>query len=222
MDTFLKSFLEPLSCLIYCITLGREYQLHHLKREAVLCIYYFIATAILSYAAYLGINYLDNNWLYTIHYLFSAFIFAYYFTRILSKKINKIIVYFLFGITILNFLYTTIVFPKSYFNSMGAAGFFLASVVSSFLFYREFLSKPSEKNILFNFEVWLISGYILYFLGSFLIILFYNYFSGRSRFNYEKEIVLGDLWAVQNVLFFVASIITLASHLWTAYRNRSH
>jgi hypothetical protein len=217
MDTFLKSFLEPLSCLIYCITLGREYKLHHLKREGVLCIYYFAATIILSYASYLGINYLDNNWLYTINYLLSAFVFAYYFTSILSKQNNKIIICSVFGITILTFLYTTIVAPKSYFNSMGAAGFFLATVVSSFLFYRELLSRPSEKNILLNFDVWLISGFVLYFLGSFFIILTYDYFS--TRFNYQQELILGNLWAVQNCLFFVASLITLSSQIWIAHRN---
>lgn len=220
MDTFLKSFLEPLSCLIYCITLGREYYWHHVKRNGVLCIYYLAATIILSYASYLGLHYLDNNWLYTINYLLSAFVFAYYFTGILSKKNNKIIIFLLFGITILTFLYTTIVFPKSYFNSIGAAGFFLATVISSFIFYRELLSRPSEKNILLNFDIWLISGYILYFLGSFFIILTYDYFS--NRFNYEQELILGNLWAVQNCLFFIASIITLSSHLWIAYRNRSH
>lgn len=215
---FLKSFLEPFSYLIYAIALGLEYKKNKLMREKVLFIYYLFAAIIICYATVIGLAYSDNNWLYNIHYLVSTLIFAYYFRSILTKKSGRLTVIFLFLLVLLIFLITNIVFKNKYFNSISTAVFFLSVLVCSFMFFQELLNNMTEKSILFNFDMWLVSGYILYFLGSFFIILSYDYFS--NKFNYHQQLILGDLWAIQNSLLFIASIIALGSHIWITYQNK--
>lgn len=218
MESFLKNFLEPFSYLIYAVALGLEFKRNKLTREKVLFIYYLFATLIMCYASIISLTYGYNNWLYDIHYSVSIIVFTYYFLNILDNSQNKITVKILFTLALLIFILTKIFSTTQYFNSIGTAFFFLSVLICSFLFFRELLSKINEKNILLSFDLWLVSGYILYFLGSFFIILSYDYFSGK--FNYEEQLILGDLWSIQNCLLFIASIISLGSHTWITYQNK--
>ncbi len=219
MEPFLKNFLEPFSYFIYAITLWREYRRDKLTREKVLFIYYFLAAVIISYASVIALNYANNNWLYSIHYFLSAVIFAYYFVKVLTNRLNRLIAGSLFTLVLLIYFSTNIILENTYFNSIGTAVFFLSVLICSFLFFNELLNNMTEKNILLNFDFWLISGYVLYFLGSFFIILSYDYFS--NKFNYDQQLILGNLWSIQNSLLFIASLLALGSHLWIAYQNKS-
>jgi hypothetical protein len=188
-------------------------------REKVLLIYYIIATVLHTYAAILALDYANNNnWLYNIHYFLSAVVLGYYFNNLLISKSKKKIVIALFSLVVINLIVTDLIIPVTYFNSFGNAVLFLCMVVASLMYLHELLINISEKNILLNFNLWLISGYIIYFLGGFFIILSYGYFTDKLTF--EQETVLGDLWPVLNVLLFVTSIFTLSSHVWIAYRKK--
>jgi len=190
----------------------------------VLLIYYILATFLLGYAAIISLNYKssdagNNNWLYNIHYFLSAVVMGYYFNNILVSKSKKKIVIVLFSLVAVNFIITDFILTKTYFNSTSTAFLFLSMVIASLMYLHELLINMSEKNILLNFNLWLISGYIIYFLGGFFIILSYSYLT--DKLTYDQETILGDLWSVLNVLLFVTSIITLSSHLWITYRKKS-
>lgn len=217
---FIKNFLEPFSFLIFAVAFLLEYRTNKSMREKVLFVYYLLGTIIISYACIIALDYAkDNNWLYNIHYFFSALVFGYYFNGILIKKINKTIVTLLFSAVAINFIVTDLILTHSYFNSFSNAFLFLCMVISSLIYFKELLINMNEKNILLNFNLWLISGYIIYYLGGFLIILSYGYFT--DKFTFEQRSILGDLWSVLNVLLFVTSIFTLSSQIWIAYRNKS-
>ncbi|MEO8413429.1 MAG: hypothetical protein ABI472_07200 [Ginsengibacter sp.] len=220
ISVFIKNFLEPISYLVYAIAFLLEYRTHKSKSEKVLLVYYLVAFVLIFYACILALDYANNNnWLYKIYYFLSALVFGYFFNSLLRKRSNKIIVTILFSAVAVNFFVSDFVITRSYFDSAGNALFFLCVVVASLLYFHELLSTMTEKNILLNFNLWLISGYIVYFLGGFFIILSYAYFT--DKFNYDQRSILGDLWSVQNVLLFITSIITLSSHIWIAYRTKS-
>jgi len=224
LSIIIRDFLEPFSYLIYAIAFLLEYRSNRLIREKVLLIYYIIATGLLTYAAMIAIDYEtgtegNNNWLYNIHYFLSAVVMCYYFNNILASKSKKKIITVLFSLVTVYFIITDFIITKPYFNSTSAAFLFLSMVVASLMYLHEILINMSEKNILLNFNLWLISGYIIYFLGGFFIILSYSYLT--DKLTSDQETILGDLWSVLNVLLFVTSIITLSSHLWITYRKKS-
>lgn len=224
LSIIIKDFLEPFSYLIYSIALLLEYRSNRLIREKVLLIYYVIATLLLTYAAFLAIQYAsnstgDNNWLYNIHYFLSAVVLGYYFNNILVSKSKKKIVIVLFSLVAINFIITDFIITRPFFNSTSTAFLFVCVVSASLMYLHELLIKMSEKNILLNFNLWLVSGYIIYFLGGFFIILSYSYLT--DKLTSDQEVILGYLWSVLNVLLFVTSIITLSSYIWITYRKKS-
>jgi hypothetical protein len=220
ISTFLRSYLEPLSYFIYALAFLLEYKRSKLMREKVLIVYYLLATVIISYACVLVFDYdKDNNWLYDIHYFLSALVFGYYFDRILVKKINRQIVTVLFILVAINFILSDFIFRHTFFNSISNAFLFLSVIIAALFYFHELLATVTEKNILLNFNLWVVSGYLVYFLGGFLIILSYSYFSDKLSF--EDRIILGNLWVVPNVLLFITSVLTLCSFLWIASQIKS-
>ena len=130
-------------------------------------IYYIITTGLLTYAAFLALQYANNstgnnNWLYNIHYFLSALFLGYYFNNILMSKSKKRIVAVLFSLVAINFIITDFIITKPFFNSTSTAFLFLSMVIASLMYLHELLIKMSEKNILLNFNLWLVSG--LYYL----------------------------------------------------------
>jgi hypothetical protein len=197
-----------------------EYKKSKLMREAVLIVYYLLATVIISYATFLSFDYANNNLrLYDIYYFLSALVFGYYFNSLLVKKINRKIVTGLFSLVVLNFILSDFIFLHSFFNSVSTAFLYLTVIIASLFYFHELLATLTDKNILLNFNLWVVSGYLIYFLGGFLIILSYSYFSDKLSF--ANRTILADLWAVQNVLLFITSTLTLCSFLWIASQARS-
>lgn len=220
ISAFIKNFLEPFSYLIYAVAFLLEYRTSKSMRAKVLFIYYLVAVILISYACIIALHFdKDNNWLYNIFYFLSAIVFGYYFNSILIRKINKTIVLILFFLVAINFIITDLIFRHPYFHSFSNAFLFLCVVISSLLYLHELLNNMSEKNILLNFNLWVVSGYIIYFLGGFFIILSYGYFT--DKFTYGQRPILGTLWSILNVLLFITSTITLLSHVWIAYRTKS-
>jgi hypothetical protein len=189
-------------------------------REKVLIVYYLFAMVIITYASFLAFDESkDNNWLYDIHYFLSAIVFGYYFHDLLLNKTNKKIIIVLFTLVVLNFILSDFVFRHPFFNSLSVAFLFLIVIIAALFYFHELLARMTEKNILLNFNLWVVSGFLVYFLGGFLIILSYNYFSYRLRI--EDRVILADLWAVLNVLLFLTSVLTLCSFLWIASQIKS-
>jgi hypothetical protein len=219
-DAILRNFLEPFSYLVYAVTFLLEYRKKRSTGKKVFFIYYMVAAILICYACILALDYTkNNNWLYNTHFFLSAIVFGYYFSSELIKNSRKTFVRSLFGISAVIFLYTDFFLANTYFNSLSTAFFFLCILISCLIYFHQLLNNMSEENILYNFNLWLASGYTLYSLGAFFIILSYDYFT--DKLPEQNRDILGNLWSVQNILLFISSLIALTSHLWIAYRNKS-
>jgi hypothetical protein len=221
MISFARNFLEPFSYFIYALALFIEYRANKSGKSKVLLAYYIVATILITYACIVALDYNDdNNWLYNIHYFISALVFAYYFNGILIKSLEKNFIRVLYALVIVNLFFTGIMQTNNFFNSFGVAFFFLCVVVSAFIYFYQILHYLSEVNVLRSFDLWLVTGYLLYFLGSFLVVLTYKYFT--DKFVEEQRFLLADIWAIQNLLLFICSIVVLIFQLWITYHRKLH
>lgn len=177
--------------------------------EKVLFIYYMSATVLLLVASLLVIYTpmdVENNWLYNIFYLITISVLSYYFYKLLNSKIKKNIIIVLFILNVLFFIFYNIVLMRFYhgFNEHVYGICFLSIVVYSFMYYDQLLRNVSELNILQQFDFWLVSSYLVYFLGCPVIALYYKTVPIPER---------GTVWTMQNVILFISSLIVLAGYL---------
>ena len=220
MLSFARNFLEPFSYLIYVIALIVELKRNRSNKIKVLLIYYIVAIFTITYACFIALDYNDdNNWLYNIHYLLSTLVIAYYFYNTIIRSKERAIITILYCMVFINFIVTDLALNNTFFNSFSTAFFFLCVVISTIIYFYQLVNYINEKNALGNFNFWLISGYLLYFLGSFFIILTYKYFT--DKFTDEQRSVLANLWAVQNLLLFISSLILIIYQLWKTYQKKS-
>lgn len=82
---------------------------------------------------------------------------------------------------------------------------YLSVVIYSLVYFEQVMSNVSEMNLLLQFNFWLVSGYLLYYFGSFFIILFYDNVEINDR---------AIIWSLQNVILFISSVLTLSGSLW--------
>lgn len=219
ISPIIKDFLEPFSYLIYSIAFLLAQRSRRSVKEGLLCVYYFAGVVLIGYASILSQDYANNNnWLYNIFYFLSAATVGYYFKSVLAKKSGKKVVVVLFSAAALLYLYDIFIYKYPYFNSYSAAYLFLCVVIACLLFFHEMLTTPNEENILMKFDLWVVSGYFMYFLGGFFIILSYKYFT--DTFTYDQRAILGDLWSVLNALLLFSSILTLSGQIWIAHRKK--
>ncbi len=211
---FFKNFLEPLAYLLYTFLLLVSIDRKSAAPQKVLFVYYLAALFITYYANYLSFSKTlgDNNYLYNSFFFITACTFSYYFYQLLTGKIRKIIVIFLLLLNIVLFVFYDVIGKKFYgtYNNYVTATCFLSIIVYSFLYFHQLLRNVNELNILHEFNFWLVSGYLLYFLGSFFIVLFYSEFATELR---------GVVWAFQNIILITSALIALAGNLWIKYRT---
>lgn len=184
-------------------------------RKKVLFCYYFAATLLIFYASLLAHykTFGDNNWIYNLFFLLTITVFSYYFHQLFYNKQKKIIVRLLFIINVCLFIYIDILL-KRFFDQISnytSAFCFLSIVIYALLYFDQVIRNVSEVNILHQFNFWLVSGYLLYFLSCFFIILFYVYAGINGR---------RTIWTLQNIILFLSSVITLTGNLWIQYRRK--
>jgi len=220
MASFFRNFLESFCYLLYSLVFFLQYLNEHENNKRVLAIYYFVISIVIYYACRVALDYSDNNnWIYYIYYFSFAILMSYYFNQVLVgesvKKVNRYLLIIVLGVL----LFTDIT-SYPFFNSIGDGIFFLFIAVNSLIYFKQLLVKVDQKNILLNFDFWLISGYLVYFLGSFFIILTYNYFTGRVT--EAQKVMLADLWSIQNILLLISSIVSLFGFLWIRFQKKLH
>ncbi len=210
MRSFLINELEPVAYLIYMLAVLLQLKHQRSFRHKVLAVYY--ATGAL--VVYIGLVFSENNfWTYNV--LFFANILAqsrYYLTLFESKTKKKIIIACCIFNTIL-FIYINIIsFKYNDYNNYVYAISFITIVLYSLLYLHQLLINLKEESLLLNFDFWLVCGYLLYFLGSFIIILYYNYYT-------SNKIARGDLWAMHNTILFICAAFTMFISLQILKKN---
>jgi hypothetical protein len=183
----------------------------------VLFAYYLFATVLMSYASFLVIyteRDIDNNWNYNLLFLLTICVFSWYFHEILVSTTKKHVVISLFLFNLGFFIIYNFYQQHFYeYNNQVYAFCFLSIVVYCLLYFYQLIRNVTELNILHQFDFWLISGYLLYFLSCFFIILVY----GHAGVDLRRVI-----WASQNIVLFLSSVITITGNLWINYHKNQH
>ncbi len=193
--------------------------------------YYLLATLCMIVASLMPMykelqlfNVASNIMLYNLLALCTVLFIGVYFRKQMHSALKRkliigMIFFYVAYVIIKNF------FLKEYvlFDSLGYS--FVSAIVTVyvFMFFHQVLNNVTEESILTRFDFWLSAGYLINFLGSFIIFLSYYYFTRKILATYttaERELVTA-LWGVHNVLLFVSALSLLIGSIWLTYRNRS-
>ncbi|HVZ96641.1 MAG TPA: hypothetical protein VG847_07185 [Chitinophagaceae bacterium] len=156
---------------------------------------------------------MDNNWIYnTVHFI-NICVLSWYFYHLLQTKLKKGFVWVALVVNVAVFIVYDLILHRfiSTYNGYVYAICYICLVAYSFMYFNQLLNNISEKSILNNFNFWLVSGYLINFLGSFIIILLYR------TVDYDDT---GNVWAMQNIILFLCSIITFVGYLKTSPRKQ--
>ena len=208
MEEFLKSFLEPVSYLIYAVVVYYFSKKDRSAKIKLLLGYYLFASIVLSIGQFV----VDNNWVYNVFFFITLNLFSYFFYHVLYLPNDKKIVLALYTCNASLFFINDVVLRQLWQeNNYMRSFYFFTIILYSLLFLYETIKDVNETNILERFEFWLISGYLLYFLGSLCIVLYYKYPTLAQR---------AELWILQNLILFCSSLITGAGTLWLMKQKR--
>ncbi len=211
MRHFFKDFLESFSYLIYTISVFIVLNKSKSIRKKVLFFYYLTVTLLLLVASFTK-NPIVNNCIYNVFFFTTVCVFSYYFKSLLFiNKTKRSLINFLFIINLILFISFDVVNHRLFeYNTHVYAITFLSIVVYALLYFEQVIRNVNELNLLHQFDFWLISGYLLYFLSSFFIILFYNNVEINQR---------AVLWSLQNIILFLSSVLTISGSIWIFYQK---
>lgn len=199
MRFLLCNELEPIAYLIYMAAIALYYKHYKLFRHKVL-FFYSAGAAIMLYAGILvSVN---NNWSYNLLFFINICVSSWYFYGMLKPNTKQRVVLICWLLNTLLFGYVNIAEGRyNSYNSYTYGVSYITIVVYSLLYLHQLLTDVGEENLLLNFDFWMVCGYLFYFLGSFIIILYYD-----DKI-YTKQ--RGNMWAMHNLILFICSVITL-------------
>ncbi|QEC57053.1 hypothetical protein [Flavisolibacter ginsenosidimutans] len=224
MYRFVVNFLEPVACLVYLLALLLNFIRNKGPFSLALSGYYLVASVLLTMGC-LGVGHTDNNiWVYDSVALLTAVSIGAYFYNLLQARSKKITVLLLIAAYVAyaivrNF---TLQGPRL-FDSLGYAMVSASVTVYVFMYFHHVLNNVTDTSIFREFNFWLSSGYLLYFLGSSIIFISYYYFTKKylvTQSHSDAEL-LTALWGLHNVLLFVGALSLLTGSLWVTYRRKS-
>lgn len=225
LHAFIGNYLEPLAYLVYLIAVSLYAKEHREKNPQLLLLYFTLAFAcMLSSTILVEIKAPETIWLYNIHAFFTVWILGVYFRNLFQSSFKKNIATFLIVSVTAYLLVKNLVLHQ--FHTFDSIGYSLVSasvVLYVFLYFHQLLSNVTDENIFHNFNFWLTSGFLIYFLGNFIIFLSYHYFTAKIMATYtqEERYILTNLWGLHNCLLFVGAASLLSGSLWMAYRRKS-
>ncbi len=213
MHYFLKEFTEPIAYFIYCIVLRAVYNVKKEFKYKLLSGYYATASVLLIAAYIQNELKLDNNWNYNLLFPLCICMFSYYYYSLTTMPYKKRFIVNCCITNMLFFLYVNIFegqFTYNYHNYLNAF-VFISIVIFSFFYFQDVLLNITEESILHKFDFWLVSANLIYFLGAFIVILFYAYADKSSR---------SSIWIVQSMILFISSLIALNGYFVVARNNK--
>lgn len=210
MKEFLKNGLEPFSYFIYCIAVLINLRRNKSSKTIFLFLYYLLAVICITIACYTEEQ--VNRVLYNLFFFITICTLSYYFNKVFITRLKKNITIIIFLLHLVIFAHTSLVSHKLYeINNSVYAITYLSIIIYALTYFDQLLRNVSEMNILHNLEFWLASGYLLYFLSCFFIILFYGNAEVDQR---------GILWSIQNIILFLSAVLTISGSIWINYQQR--
>lgn len=217
--------MEPIAYLLYLLAVMIYMKKQNDRPIRSLALYYLLAFVLMLTASILvPLADLETNWLYHIHAFITLWFLGLYFRNLFHGSRKKALALFCIGSISIYFL-VNIVIRRQYrlFDSIGFSLVSASVVLYVFLYFQQLLSNVKDQNILQDFNFWLSSGFLIYFLGNFIIFLTYHYFTLQILATYTKEErdILTNLWGLHNCLLFAGALSLLGGSLWIVYRRRS-
>ncbi|MES2893895.1 MAG: hypothetical protein V4725_17885 [Bacteroidota bacterium] len=208
MEEFLKHDLEPLSYLVYCLAVFTMLKKQKPSRRIVLFLYYLLASVIIAIACH-SVDEI-NRILYNTFFFMTICVLSFYYRDLVLSAMKKKVILGLFVLNLALFVNQSVVANQLIeINNYSYAITYLTIVVYALLFFHQVMTNVTEANILHQFDFWLASGYLMYFVGCFFIILFYDNVEVKHR---------AVLWSVQNIILLFSSMLTLFGALWIRYQ----
>src|SRR5918993_2812894 len=190
MEDFLKHDLEPLSYLVYCVAVSITLRKEKSKTRKLIFFYYCLASVMIAIACH-SVDQI-NRILYNSFFFITICFFSFYYYSLVLSKMKRYVIVGLFILNLAMFVKLSVVSHQMLeINNYTYAITYGTIVIYVLLFFDQVLRNVSELNILHQFDFWLASGYLMYFLGCFFIILFYD--------NVEVK-YWSILWSVQNII----------------------
>jgi hypothetical protein len=225
--TFFTKILQPVAFFLYLVSFLIYRRYHRADDTQALYVYYILTTVLhifISIDIIFDLSEEGNIWLYEIGALLTAFFVGYHFYKLLvgsNKKrtvLTLVIVYLFYTI----FRQFTIQ-GQRLFDSIGYSLLSASIAVYVFMYFHQLLKNVSEASILKDFNFWLSSSYLLYFVGSFIIFVNYHRLTNKIIKTYtdEERHLLVSLWGLHNVLLFLGALSLLTGSLWISYRRKS-
>lgn len=225
MFPIITNTLEPVSYFIYFLAFLFHCLVTKKWNESIAIVFYLFSALIMFYAAYLAVQHQQNTLIYNYCLLpGSILFFSWYFGINLHSDTNRKIVFLIFFLNLLLIFFRVIVYGKvNMFDSIGFATLSLSVLVMCFMFFRQSIQEVSEKPLFANFNFWIVCSYLIYFSGSFLVLLTYYYLTEKISIAYvhKNRYLLTLLWVIPNILLFTGSLFALTGALWTNYHKRS-
>jgi hypothetical protein len=228
METILRvlfvNYLEPIAYLVYLLAVWLYESRKGDTRMKPLRLYYFLAFALMMTASLLVEFDIESTLYYHIHAVFTIWFLGLYFRSLLQNRYKKNTVLFLIVATTVYLIVKNLILREvRLFDSIGYSLVSASVVLFVFLYFHQELSNVKDQNILDDINFWLSSGFLIYFLGSFIIFLTYHYFTLKilATYTLEDRAILTNLWGLHNCLLFVGALSLLGGSLWIIYRKKS-
>ncbi len=211
MRSFICNELEPIAYLLYVLAVYIKYHQHRQHRLLVLMVFYALA-AILLYTGII-ITSILNNWSYNLLFILQILVLSWYYHFLITGYRKRLFIVASIVLNTAMFVYFDIVQQTffSMFNSIVYGISFISVVVYSLFYLHQLLADVKDENILLNFDFWLISGYLVYFLGSFIIVIYYENADVMRR---------GNMWAMQNIILTLCAIVSLLAGISIAHKKK--
>ena len=225
LSSFITNYLEPFACFVYLVALLIYYRKQKQAGVSSLLGYYILSAVLLSFGAFsVGKTKAGNIWVYDLVLLFTALLIGLYFYHILQSRAKKRTVIALTVAFLAYAIYRHLsVAELRLFDSIGYSIVSASVVIYVFMYFHQLLKNVTETSLLREFNFWVASSYLLYYVGSFIIFLSYYYFTNRLFANYSRkdQELLTALWGLHNVLLFAGALSLLIGSLWVVYPRKS-
>ncbi len=212
MRSFLCNELEPFAYLIYVLAVVLQSRHDRSIRYKVLSVYYIGCAVFL----YIGIVFFEENeWTYNLIFFANILVLSWYYFKLFDDETKKRLVIICSIFNAIAFVCTNIIYLRyDRYNDDIYGISFITIVLYSLLYLYQLLVNMKEEGLQLNFDFWLTCGYLLYFLGSFIIVLYYNHS--------KDYLARGDMWQIHNSILFICSAATLLVSLQISKKNNLH
>ena len=214
---FFQYALEPFAYLLYLVAILLHHRRYGWRNERWLLAYYTLSVILTTHTAHIFTARANNIWAYNLLAVVTLVCISGYFYRLLlAPQKKKTIVVLLSTFLGYAFVKNVVLRDVALFDSIGYS--FVSAAVSVYvmMYFHQVLNNVTEGDIFRNFNFWLASTFLIYFMGNFIIFVSFYYLTTQvaGTSPSPETQLLTTLWGVHNLLLCVSASTMLAITLW--------